>query len=396
MVKIPLNIKMHQKILMVIGGMMFASFLFMQCMNDTAPKNDPRGAAFAGSEVCLSCHGDLAAGYAHTSHYKTSEAFSYSNLKKLLKSESGNITYLNGQMVSVEENVTDFFQTLYNDSEKQGSERMDLTFGSGEKAQTFGYWRDDQIFQLPLTYLSEKAGWYNSPGFPIDKPYFTRVVPGRCLECHSSYAHATKVQTGPMEISEKFKQQSIVFGIDCERCHGPAFDHVEFHQTNPGEKTARHMTAVKLLSRQQQLDMCGTCHSGDALSLQSIFSFKPGDTLSKYYMYFTGSTGEPDVHGKQMQLMTMSDCFQQSTLTCTTCHDPHTKSNRLTQIQQCLSCHQQPKHPDNLVIGSQDCITCHMPLRGTKSLDFKNTDGTNIPYLLRTHRIAVYPASEWK
>ncbi len=395
MVKIPLNIIIHQKILVVTGALLAVSLVFLKCAGDS-PATDPRGGEFAGSASCSSCHKEISDSYAHTNHYKTSEAFSYSNFKKLVKATHKEVAYANAQTVSIEEIDGSVFQTLYAGGKKLQSERLDLTFGSGEKAQTFIYWKDNEMYQLPLTYLAEKEMWTNSPGFPADQPYYTRIIPGRCMECHASYAYAAKVQTGPLELREKFSPGTIVFGIDCERCHGPAKQHVEFHQSHPEEKQATHIVPVKLLTRQQQLDMCATCHSGDPLSLQSVFKFRPGDTLSKYYMYFTGSTGEPDVHGKQMQLLAMSKCFQQSTLTCMTCHDTHRQSNRAMLVQQCISCHKEQQHPPGITMGQQDCITCHMPMRASKSLDFKSLRGDNVEYMLRTHRIAVYPEAEWK
>lgn len=32
------------------------------------------------------------------------------------------------------------------------------------------------------------------------------------------------------EASEQIDKNSLVFGIDCERCNGPAADHVNFQQ----------------------------------------------------------------------------------------------------------------------------------------------------------------------
>ncbi len=396
-VKILLNIKTHQKILLVTGGLLMLCILFLKCMGDgPVAAADPRGSAFAGAAACTSCHTDISNHYLHTNHYKTSETFSYHKFRQLIKAETQSVSYSNGQMVRIENNGNDVFQTLYHSDNKQQSERLDISFGSGDKAQTYGYWKENELYQLPLTYRTDTAIWTNSPGFPVDRPYYTRAIPIRCLECHTSYAYAEKVQTGPLELSEKIRPASIVFGIDCERCHGPAMKHVQFHQSHPDDTLAKHITPVNLLTRQQQLDMCATCHSGDPLSLQSVFAFQPGDTLSKYYMYYTGATGEPDVHGKQLQLLQMSECFQQSTLTCTTCHDPHKPLNRQLQIQRCLSCHQQPKHPPAMDMATQDCITCHMPLRSSRGLDFRSPHGKEIPYRLRTHRIAVYPASEWR
>jgi hypothetical protein len=74
------------------------------------------------------------------------------------------------------------------------------------------------------------------------------------------------------------------------------------------------------LSREQKLDACAVCHSGNDLTTQkSTFLFQPGDTLSNFYFpEFGSSSTAPDVHGKQMQLLAGSACFQNSnTLDCT-------------------------------------------------------------------------------
>jgi len=48
-----------------------------------------------------------------------------------------------------------------------------------------------------------------------------------------------------------------------------------------------------------------------------------------------------------------------------------------------------------VITSSKTCIDCHMPLQVSKSLDFnKGTERKSIPYLLRTHRIAIDPEAE--
>jgi hypothetical protein len=278
---------------------------------------------------------------------------------------------------------------------------MDIVFGSGKNAQTYGYWKDSQLYELPLTYLSKLRIFTNSPGYPIDRPYYTRVIPSRCLECHASFVNAKQVrEKALLKMNEKFESSSLVNGIDCERCHGPGAEHVEFQKSNPDIKEAKFITKIKSLGRQQQLDLCASCHSGNPVEMRSIFTFKPGDTLSKYYLLFTNGSAEPDVHGMQLQLLESSKCFRQSNMTCITCHEPHqSKENIQAIILTCTSCHAQSlQHAARMNTGNDNnCITCHMPLRPSKSLDFNNqTTGNNIAYMLRTHRIAVYPKSEWK
>ena len=213
------------------------------------------------------------------------------------------------------------------------------------------------------------------------------------LHAHTSFVQAKQEREGNLlQVKEVYNPSSIIHGIDCERCHGPAAQHVKFQEENPAVKQAKFITSIKSLTRQQQLDMCSTCHAGDPVKLKSIFNFVPGDTLSKYYLFFKGSSGEPDVHGMQLQLLQLSKCFQLSKMTCITCHTTHqSQQDKESIINKCINCHQQVNHTIDIKATNNTCITCHMPLRSSKSLDFNNeTEANNIKYMLRTHRIAVY------
>lgn len=386
-----------RKIVLVIIVLLSVAVCFVKCI-DQPSFNDPRGNAYAGAVTCINCHKNIAESYVHSSHYKTSSKPSADSLKKWLSVANKAVHFPNGASIELTEKNTSIFQTHLQQQQEVQSQKMDFAFGSGEKAVTFGYWKDEELLQLPLTYLTQMHLWTNSPGFPIDKPYFTRTIIARCFECHSSYAQYYNVNAQPMQLVEKIKPNSIVMGIDCERCHGPAAAHVQFHQQNPDEKLAKHVTSIATLSRQQKLDMCATCHSGNPVSLQSIFNFKPGDSISNYYMYYPGAALEPDVHGMQLQLLQKSKCYQQSTLTCITCHNSHRQEENNQQVftASCRSCHQQSAHVTQMVADKKHCVSCHMPMRASKSLDFNNsTENKSIPYKLRTHRIAIYPQSEW-
>jgi hypothetical protein len=49
------------------------------------------------------------------------------------------------------------------------SERIAVVVRSGEQGQTYLYWNEDQLFQLPVSYWT-KLGWVNSPGYRDGSP----------------------------------------------------------------------------------------------------------------------------------------------------------------------------------------------------------------------------------
>ncbi len=392
----------HKKAFFIIAFLIVIIIVFITCTSNTSnsTQGDPRGVLYAGSAACISCHKDIADSHVHTSHYNSSSKASYTELQKLINPTNNIVRYANNQQVSLEDAHSQFFQSYSVNGNRIESKEMNIVFGSGKNAQTYGYWKDSQLYELPLTYLSKQQTFTNSPGFPIAKPYYTRVIPSRCMECHSSFVNTKQVrESGLLKMTEKFDSSSILYGIDCERCHGPGAEHVQFQKSNPGIKEAKFITKIKSLTRQRQLDICASCHAGDPVEMHSIFAFKPGDTLSKYYLFFTNGSA-PDVHGMQLQSLQSSECFRKSNvMTCITCHQSHeAKDDIQAVILKCTSCHQQAtQHAAQMNSPSSNCITCHMPLQASKSLDFNNqTIGNSIAYMLRTHRIAVYPKSEWK
>jgi nitrate/TMAO reductase-like tetraheme cytochrome c subunit len=392
-------------IILLAGLVAFLS----RCVDRNAANTDQRGRGYAGTETCRGCHQDIWNAHAKSAHYKTSSPADQRSLSSIIP--AGNHFYfLDSGEVVMEKTGGSFYQNHLQKGNKTASYRFDIAFGSGEKAQTYASWQGDQLLQLPLTYYGEKQTWANSPGFPINHARFNRVIESRCFECHASYVSRERVQSGPLQVSEKLNSHSIIYGIDCERCHGPAADHVAFHEKHPGTGVGKFITSIKKLSRQQQLDQCAVCHSGnDQTTLRSTFDFQPGDTLSRfYYPSFGGGTGDNDVHGKQMQLLQMSLCFQKTQMTCGTCHDPHSNErNRMTAfVTKCIDCHQGSAHVVSMVkkeeqannlpgVVRTNCVDCHMPLQPSRVISFKKDAGmATMPYLLRTHKIGIYRQKE--
>ncbi len=295
-----------------------------------------------------------------------------------------------------------FFQTAYLNGQEYQSEPFDVVIGSGRKGQTYLYWDNGKLFQLPVSYYTPLDSWCNSPGYPTNFIRFNRQIPAHCIECHGTYA---KVEDrSNTNNGDFFDKSQIIYGVDCEKCHGPAAEHVAWHQGHPDETTGKFILDARSMPRQRRLDACALCHAGIRDELQRAFSFKVGDTLDNYSVpaYNTDSVATLDVHGNQYGLLTSSKCFQQSQMDCSSCHNPHVNEFNSPKIfsQRCMTCHNEPSHNTctmpataGLVLGD-NCIDCHMPNLPSQKIFLMLSNGSKTtPDLVRTHRIAVYAAS---
>ena len=129
----------------------------------------------------------------------------------------------------------------------------------------------------------------------------------------------------------------------------------------------------------------------------STFAFKPGDTLKTLPQYNVYRGEDPDVHGKQKQLLEASLCYKVGKAECITCHDVHDNTKKSVAIysNKCISCHTNVAHktmPEKTqAVLANNCIDCHMPIKESHAIGFQMSGSQKkIPYRLRTHRIAVY------
>lgn len=253
---------------------------------------------------------------------------------------------------------------------------------------------------MPVTYYTFADQWYNSPGFS-NKVQIDRPITSRCLECHSTFATTISPHDNKQE---RFNPQQILYGVDCEKCHGPGAKHVDFQSQNPDDSKGKYIINPARLSRQQRLDLCALCHGGRLRKIQPSFTFTAGDTLSDYFQTDTLSTaainfGNVDVHGNQYGLLKASKCFKMSNMTCNTCHNTHEneKGKLSTFSQRCMACHKD-EHKNSSSLNNipasslkANCIDCHMPSEPSKAI-VVFASGSEIPTaaLFRSHFISIY------
>jgi hypothetical protein len=357
---------------------------------------------FLAPQDCVECHADYCDTFQHTSHARTSSLPSTDTILGSLQPGHNVLTTArpelqfrmhaqNGSIVQTVELQYPPLRTVFTDSFP-----IDLVFGSGNHGQSYLWWNSDRLYQAHVSYLSEGDAWINSPGPYYDGTVdFSRPVPLRCMECH-----VTWIGADPQEMN-RFDRQTLIPGVTCVRCHGPAHEHVAFHRQHPEETRGKRIVNPAALSIERQNEICAQCHSaGEEHS--SLFSYRPGEPLQQWLQPDLSASAESnaDPHSaNQLARLMQSPCFQQSGgFACTLCHDPHqNQSGSATYAQHCRSCHQQNscpevQHPDTGSLAETRCVVCHMPARRDAQVAMQTRHG-NIEALLRDHQIGIWPAT---
>lgn len=357
---------------------------------------------FAGSQVCGDCHKGINENFAHTVHPLTSVTATQVSIKGSFTPGENAFVYGPDRVVFLEKKKDSFYQVYYYRGEERVRRRFDIVVGSGTKGQTYLSWVNHQLIELPVSYFTMVKSWANSPGYPLYPTLFNRPATTRCLECHSTFASTI---TPPFKEPEKYDSTHMILGITCEKCHGPAANHVVYQRQHPEDTAGRFIVNTAKLSVKLNTDLCALCHSGRLQKTKPSFSFVAGDTLANYFAI--DSTGKQaaniDVHGNQLGLLAASKCFKMSkTMTCITCHDVHKNERGNMQLfsQRCATCHTALHKNINGLTRNQinsNCIDCHMPRQSSMSVAFL-LQGETVPThaVMRTHYITIYDAETKK
>ena len=174
-------------------------------------------------------------------------------------------------------------------------------------------------------------------------------------------------------------------GIDCQRCHGPGQQHIDAIGRNDVDAARRAIVNPASLNRERQLETCLQCHLESTSGLlpfqirryeRAPFSFVPGQPLGDYVIHFdhapgTGRDDKFEINSAGYRLR-KSACFQQSEMTCVTCHDPHDVPRGGEAVKRyvaiCQSCHANAHRLAAMPrVARREalprCVDCHMPKR---------------------------------
>ena len=274
--------------------------------------------------------------------------------------------------------------------------------GSGHHARGYLVEIDGFLVESPLTWYTSRQAWDMSPGYEdVRQMGFQRPVDQSCLVCHAGRSSAIGGTFHRMKIHEQ--------AISCERCHGPGSIHVARQEAVAAGKAVVDgaqadakidytIVNPKHLSRELAGDVCAQCHLRSVASSlvrgRELDDFRPGIPLSAIRVdYRLAQAGdEMSVVGHVAQ-MRASRCYQQSQMTCMSCHNPHDMPPQQQQVdyyrQRCLACHDlqdcrvEPAERSR-ISAENDCVHCHMP-----------RSPVDIPHVAFTHhRIGIHDLSQ--
>jgi hypothetical protein len=363
----------------------------------TAETAAPTRRDFVDDSACRECHQPMSDTYSKTTHHLTSQlpskdfiAGNFSPGKNILKTRDPDLHFRMDAKPSGFYETAVFWQPP---NQSTRSERIDFVTGSGEKGQTYLYWKGNQLFELPVSYWTELHDWVNSPGFTDGFADFSRPIVPRCLECHATYF--ASIPSAKAE--NAYKKTGFVLGISCERCHGPGRAHVEAQRLKSSADVQSAVFAIvnpASLSRDRQIEVCAQCHGGIGQPITDPFSYVSGQQLDKFIQLpHPDPDARVDVHGNQVALTQRSRCYQNSQMTCTTCHDVHAPERAPSAYSdKCLQCHKDSDCGEFARLGASirnNCVDCHMPVQDS-DLIISNSPEKLLKARMRNHWIKVY------
>lgn len=354
---------------------------------------------YSGPKACAECHQAIYQSFAQTSHASTSSVAEADVLQSIFPTNPHRVVLSPDSIhVDLEIRPHGMFQTavaISGQSQFDHTERLDVVIGSGKMGYTFGYWKGEHLYQLPVGYVSITKEWRNSPGFPDDLAVFARPIDARCIECHATFAQAAP------DHPNRFDRDSVIYGVSCESCHGPAQQHIEHHKSHPESETAQFVMNPAAMPRARQIDVCSRCHAGGELRdlLKKPFTYHLGEPLDEYLQIKSAAdvAAQGPHSNDQFKRLSLSRCFQKSDqLVCTTCHDPHTFERNDTALfsRRCQTCHSADECGKSAEFGDlirANCIDCHMQKSGMElhEIGFFSESTASGATLMRDHRIRV-------
>ncbi len=366
------------------------------CSDNTEPKSVFKNlgpeAEYVGMQSCLTCHSEVHKTYQHTgmgqsfapAHQRNSDA--NFNVSKAIYEPNSDLYYFpfvkDSLMYVREFRLNDRGDTTHNRVEK-----ISYIVGSGHHTNSHIVDFNGYIFQAPVTYYTQDGKWDMAPSFREEGNLrFGRLLDSECITCHN---HFPEHASGSLN---KFTQMPS--GIECERCHGPGSLHVEAINkgilVNTDKETDYTIVTPSKLPRELSMDVCERCHLQGIAVLEpgkTFYDFRPGMPLSEVFNVFLPRFDDSDdqfIMASQADRLQQSLCYQETDMTCLTCHHPHESVRQLQPVDlanMCLQCHREPNQSQCTETTSRraalddQCHKCHMPKSG--SLDIAHVSITD-------------------
>ncbi len=374
------------------------------------PLNAHPDSKYAGDTSCVICHEEITRRYSGHAMANTLVPASVADPKeksgnRFASFQSGGMTFSlrrEGEKLWHREELEKNGKCLVSQEEL-----VSVGMGSGQRGRSYLVEKDGRFFQSPISWYGTKDIWDLSPGFGKDR-HFSRNVNAQCLYCHAG--ESSTVEPFNPKFAPLTKKS---LGIGCERCHGPAADHVNYWFEHagppPSEQGQPDPTIVnpKRLEPGPRDSVCNQCHLQGAMRVErrgrTQREFRPGLELEDFWSVLVKHPAVADKFKAvgQVEQMESSQCHQKSggAMGCITCHDPHGEPSAVETDnfyrQKCAQCHtvagKKGKAKECSAPGAERqakadaCARCHMPKNGANDI---------VHVALTDHSLARTPAKD--
>ena len=376
-----------------------AAAALVGCTGDSAP--GPQGAELAmaphwqtpsqrsGAEQCADCHESIVASWAATGMARTLGALGPDEVSQTGQADEfhglgpvadGADGYRYHLAKSPDGKAFVLGETHAGDPGFAMGYEVLFGIGSGELDKSLAVAHGGKTWFAPVEVLTTDSGRKTvlSPGAAMGHgARLSFPITNECLGCHTD---ALPPKTFPLNLTHD-PQAWQPRGISCAACHGQGPAHVAWNESETTPKDPDPMGSIGELTRYQQLSICAACHlQGDArivLNASELGPPQPGGDLLDQRAVFVAAQPGPEVgFVSQVERLSLSACFLQSEMTCSSCHDPHRSMQEARERElvrnACTKCHgaldvhlgKADLAPLALQEIGADCVSCHMPKVG--------------------------------
>lgn len=341
---------------------------------------------YVGADTCVACHDAIHTTWDNSRHSKMVQP---ATVKGVKGDFSAGRLELRGEPYEVEAKDGQFFITESRLTGKKTRRRVLYTLGNRRIQHYLAMLDDGRVVVLPPAWDVLRGEWFHQMeivGPDPEQGAAVQVWNKNCFGCHVSQ------QRRNFDIQTKtYDTDWVDFGISCERCHGPAREHVGKYVDMEGSPlpAAGRPVADSSIVVQTRLDnvtnsyVCAQCHS---LRSEIAPGFRAGADYFDHFIpeleYAMVPSDDPPwyVDGKTRRFSSnalgiwQSRCFLEGKAACTNCHnDMHDPEiEKATQLAAsnnalCTGCHESiavdlgahTHHPPES--RGSSCVECHMP-----------------------------------
>jgi tetratricopeptide (TPR) repeat protein len=313
----------------------------------------PDPGPFVGSKECAGCHAEEYRKYSATRHNKTFHKGA--DLLQLPIPDHPLTDPDNTNVTHSYVRTGDKIQVDTRAGEKVYKTIVEYAFGTRDRYISMIGHDDNRDFRaLRLSYYrdGDRHGWTRTFGSPTEdelvrgQMVLMRDGVNRCLYCHTTRSRDFR------EPADANPSPAVADpGIGCERCHGPGTNHIAAIKFDFPDRATVNVGSSTAANINKQ---CADCHVvGSRAEIEA-------DPENPMYVRSSGVT------------FTMSRCYSESDgrLSCLTCHDPHTDSEKSAGYYEskCLKCHSMAGNSLSEAVRvvvcpvnpKTKCLECHM------------------------------------